>query len=126
MGNSKKNYDTYISSGKRYLYKTRTILFLLAIITFILNLSIIAVFDVSMRKNAIIFILSSSLFAVVQLVDNRKVHWSWPYIIVLSTLFLGFSAFAVFVTELIFMRYIWMSELIFACGFLFLLLRKEK
>ena len=126
VGKSKKNYDSYISSGKRYLYKTRAIVFLLSIITFVLNLSIIAVFDYSMRKSAIIFILLSSLFTIVQLVDNRKVHWSWFYIIVLSAMFLMFSTFSVFVTELIFMRYIWMGELVFTCGFIFLLLRKKK
>ena len=126
MGKSKKNYDTYISFGKRYLYKPRTILFLLSVLTFILNLFIIALFDISMRKDAIITILLSSVIATFQLLDNRKDHWSWPYIIVLCTVIFAFSGFAVFVTEMIFMRYIWVGELIIVCVFLILSFRKKK
>ena len=89
-------------------------------------MSIIAVFDESMRKTAIISIVLSTLFSIVQLVDNTKANWDWSYIIVLSILFLLFSAFAVFATELIFMRFIWAGEAVAFCGFVFLLLRKKK
>ena len=128
MGKSKnqKNYDVYISPGKRYLYKTRRILFLLSIIAFILNMSIIAAFDESLRKTAIISIVLSALFGVVQFVDTRKVHWDWLYIIVLSALFLIFSAFSAFATKLIFMRYVWSGEFILLCGLMLLLLCKKK
>ena len=91
--NKHKNYDIYISLGKWYLYKTRRILFALSVAFFILNMSIIAGFDESMRKTAIISITLSTLFGVVQFVDNRKVHWDWFYIIVLCAIFLLFSAF---------------------------------
>ena len=124
--NKHKNYDIYISLGKWYLYKTRRILFALSVAFFILNMSIIAGFDESMRKTAIISITLSTLFGVVQFVDNRKVHWDWFYIIVLCAIFLLFSAFSTFATELIFMRYIWLSELVFFCVFVPLLLRKKK
>ena len=128
MGKSKKNknYDIYISPGKWYLFKTRRILFVLSVMFFILNMSIIAGFDESMRKTAIISIVLSTLFGIVQFVDNRKVHWDWPYIIVLCAMFLLFAAFSAFSTELIFMRYIWLGELFFFCVFVILLLRKKK
>ena len=121
-----KNYDIYISPGKQYLYKTRRMLFVLSVIFFILNMSIIAGFGESMRKTAIISIVLSTLFGVVQLVDNRKASWDWSYIIVLSILFLLFSAFVIFATELILMRFIWVGELIAFCGFILLMLRKKK
>lgn len=128
MGKSKKhkNYDIYISPGKRYLYKTRKILFVISVMSFILNMSIVAGFEESMRKTAIISIVLSTLFGVVQFVDNRKASWDWLYIIVLCAIFLLFSAFSVFAAELIFMRYIWLGELVFFCVFVLLLLRKKK
>ena len=76
---------------------------------------IIASFDEPMRKIAIISIVLSALFGVVQFVDNRKVHWDWFYIIILCALFSLFSAFRAFATELIFMRYVWLGELVFFC-----------
>ena len=124
MGKS-KNLDIYISPGKRYLYKTRRTLFALSVVFFILNMIIIASFDESMRKIAIISIVLSVLFGVVQFVDNRKVHWDWFYIIVFSAIFLLFSAFFAFATELIFMRYIWLGELVFFSVLIPLLLRKK-
>lgn len=128
MGKSKqyKNYDTYISPGKRYLYKTRRMLFALSGLCFILNMSIIAGFDESVRKTAIISIVLSTLFGTVQLADNRKVHWNWIYIIVLCAIFLLVSALFAFVTELVFMRYIWLGELVFFCVFVLLILRKKR
>ena len=92
MGKS-KNYDIYISPGKWYLYKTRRVLFALSVVFFILNMIIIASFDEPMRKIAIISIVLSALFGVVQFVDNCKVHWDWFYIIILCALFSLFSAF---------------------------------
>ena len=124
--NNHKNYAIYISPGKRYLYKTRRILFALSVAFFVLNMSIIAVFDESMRKTAIISIILSALFGVVQFVDNRKAHWDWFYIIVLCAIFLLLSAFSAFATELIFMRYIWLSELVFFCVIAPLLLLKKR
>lgn len=124
--NKHKNYDIYISPGKWYLYKIRRILFALSVAFFILNMSIIAGFDESMRKTAIISIALSTLFGVLQFVDNRKVHWDWFYIIVLCAMFLLFSAFSAFTTDLIFVRYIWLGELAFFCVFVPLLLRKKK
>ena len=124
--NNHKNYAIYISPGKRYLYKTRRILFALSVAFFVLNMSIIAVFDESMRKTAIISIILSALFGVVQFVDNRKAHWDWFYIIILCALFSLFSAFSAFATELIFMRYIWLSELVFFCVIAPLLLLKKR
>ena len=124
MGKS-KNYDIYISPGKWYLYKTRRVLFALSVVFFILNMIIIASFDEPMRKIAIISIVLSALFGVVQFVDNRKVHWDWFYIIVLSAIFLLFSALFVFATELFFMRYIWLGELVFFFVLVPLLLRKK-
>ena len=121
-----KNYDVFISSGKWYLYKRQRILFLLSVLAFILNMSLIAGFDESMRKTALISILLSALFAIAQFADNRKVHWGWVYIIVLRTIFLLFSAFAAFTTELFFMRYIWAGELAFFCGFVILTLCKKR
>lgn len=128
MGRSKKqkNYDIYISPGKWYTYHTRRILFALSIVTFVLNLVLIAVFDETMRKKALIAILWSAIFAILQFVDQRKAHWDWFYIIALSTIFLLFSAFAVFATELIFVKYIWAGELVLFLGLILLLLRKKK
>ena len=124
MGKS-KNYDIYISPRKKYLYRARRVLFILSVVLFVLNMSIIAGLDESMRKTAIILIILSTLFGVVQFVDNRKVHWDWLYIIVMCAMFLLFSAFAAFATELIFMRYIWLGELVFFCVLVPLLLRKK-
>ena len=124
--NKQKNYDIYISPGKWYMYKTRRSLFALSIVAFVLNLSLIAVFDESMRMNALIAILWTTIFAIVQFVDKRKAHWDWLYIIVLSTIFLLFSAFAAFATELMIVRYIWAGEFILFLGFILLLLRKKK
>lgn len=121
-----KNYDICISPGKRYLYKTRIILFLLSMLSFILNMALIAGFDESMRKNALISILLSAIFTILQLVDDRKAHWDWLYIIVLSSMFLFLSAFSVFATHLIFMRFIWAGEFVAFCGFTLFLLRKKK
>lgn len=120
MGKRKKrnNYDNYISSGKWYLYKRRKVLFALSIVTYILNMAIMAGFDESMRKTALISILLSAIFAIVQFVDNRKAHWEWPYIIILCATFHFFSALSVFSTELLFMRYIWVGELILFSVFL--------
>ena len=123
--NKRKNYDIYISPGKWYMFKTRRILFALSIVAFVLNLSLIAVFDESMRKDALIEILWSAVFAVVQLLDKRKAHWEWLYIIVLCTIFFLFSAFAAFATELIIVRYIWVGEFVLFLGSV-LLLRKKK
>ena len=114
MGKS-KNYDIYISPGKWYLYKTRRVLFALSVVLFVLNMIVIASFEESMRRTAIISIILSVLFGVVQFIDNRKVHWDWFYIIVLSAIFLLFSALFAFATELFFMRYIWLGELVFFC-----------
>ena len=127
MGRSKKhkNYDIYISPGKWYLYKGRRILFCVSIVTFILNMSLIAGFDESMRKTALISILLSAIFAIVQFVDNRKVHWDWPYIIILCAIFHFFSALSVFSSELLFMRYIWAGELILFSVFIGLSLYKK-
>ncbi|MBQ8354613.1 MAG: hypothetical protein IJY40_03175 [Oscillospiraceae bacterium] len=94
--------------------------------TFVLNLVLIAVFDETMRKKALIAILWSAIFAILQFVDQRKAHWDWFYIIVLSTIFLLFSAFAVFATELIFVKCIWAGELVLFLGLILLLLRKKK
>ena len=107
------------------MYKTRRSLFTLSIVAFVLNLSLIAVFDESMRKNALIEILWTTFFAIVQFVDKRKAHWDWLYIIVLSTIFLLFSAFAAFATELMIVRYIWAGEFVLFLGFILLLLRKK-
>lgn len=128
MGKSKKqkNYDSCISPGKSYLYKTRKSLFALSVSAFIINVGIIAVFDESMRKSAVIAILLSAIFFVVQFIDNRKTHWGWLYIILLSTLFLLFSAIFAFATELLFMRYIWVIEFVFFCGLFVQLLRRKK
>ena len=78
-----------------------------------------------MRKKALIAILWSAIFAILQFVDQRKAHWEWFYIIVLSTIFLLFSAIMVFATELIFIRYIWAGELALFLGLILLLLRKK-
>ena len=121
-----KNYDTYVSPGKRYLYKSRIVLFAFAIVLFVLNMIIIAGVDESMRGNAIIAIVLSALFGIGQFIDNRKVHWTWFYIIILCAMLLLFSAFAVFATELFFMRYVWQGELVFFCVLIPLLLRKKK
>lgn len=121
-----KNYDTSVSPGKGYLYKTRRLLFGLSLLTCIINLSLLAGFDESMGKIAIFFLVLSALFAIVQFLDHRKAHWSWPYIIVLSAIFLLLPAFGVFTTEVFFMRYVWTGEVVFYCGFTFLLLRKKK
>ena len=125
MGKS-KNYDIYISPGKWYLYKTRRVLFALSVVFFILNMIVVACFDESMRRTAIISIILSVLFGIVQFIDNRKAHWDWWYIIDLCAIFFLFSAFSSFVTELIFMRYIWLSELVIFCVFPLLLLCKKK
>ena len=125
MGKS-KNYDIYISPGKRYLYRARRVLFTVSVVFFVLNMSIIAGFDESMRKTAIISIVLSTLFGAVQLADNRKVHWNWTYIIVLCAIFLLISALFAFVTELVFMRYIWLGELVFFCVFVLLILHKKR
>ena len=101
------------------MYKTRRILFALSIVAFVLNLSLIAVFDESMRKNALITILWSAVFAVVQLLDKRKAHWEWLYIIVLCTIFFLLSAFVAFATELMIVRYIWVGEFVLFLGFFF-------
>ena len=124
MGKS-KNYDIYISPGKWYLYKTRRVLFALSVVFFILNMIVIAGFDEPMRRTAIISIILSALLGIVQFIDNRKVHWDWFYIIVLSAIFLLFSALFAFATELIFMRYIWLGELVFFSVLIPLLLRKK-
>ena len=124
MGKS-KNYDIYISPGKWYLYKTRMVLFALSVVFFILNMIVIAGFDEPMRRTAIISIILSALLGIVQFIDNRKVHWDWFYIIVFSAIFLLFSAFFAFATELIFMRYIWLGELVFFSVLIPLLLRKK-
>ena len=125
MGKS-KNHDIYISPGKWYLYKARRVLFALSVMLFILNMIIIASFDEPMRKIAIISIVLSALFSVIQFVDNRKVHWDWFYIIILCALFFLFSAFNAFATELIFMRYVWLGELVFFCAPVPLLLCKKR
>ena len=125
MGKS-KNYDIYISPGKWYLYKTRRVLFVLSVVFFILNMIVVAVFDESMRRIAIISIILSALFGIVQFIDNRKAHWDWWYIIGLCAIFFLFSAFSSFATELIFMRYIWLSEFVIFCVFSTLLLCKKK
>ena len=125
MGKS-KNYDIYISPEKWYLYKARRVLFALSVMLFILNMIIIASFDEPMRKNAIISIVLSALFGVIQFVDNCKVHWDWFYIIILCALFFLFSAFNAFATELIFMRYVWLGELVFFCALVPLLLCKKR
>ena len=124
MGKS-KNYDIYISPGKWYLYKTRRVLFALSVVFFILNMIVIAGFDEPMRRTAIISIILSALLGIVQFIDNRKVHWDWFYIIVLSAIFLLFSALFAFATELIFMRYVWLGELVFFSVLIPLLLRKK-
>ena len=125
MGKS-KNDDIYISPGKWYLYKARRVLFALSVMLFILNMIIIASFDEPMRKIAIISIVLSALFGVIQFVDNSKVHWDWFYIIILCVLFFLFSAFNAFATELIFMRYVWLGELVFFCALVPLLLCKKR
>ena len=125
MGKS-KNYDIYISPGKWYLYKTRRMLFALSVVLFVLNMIVIASFEESMRRTAIISIILSVLFGVVQFIDNRKVHWDWFYIIVLSAIFLLFSALFVFATELFFMRYVWLGELVFFCVLVPVLLCKKR
>ena len=125
MGKS-KNYDIYISPGKWYLYKARRVLFALSVMLFILNMIIIASFDEPMRKIAIISIVLSALFGVIQFVDNCKVHWDLFYIIILCALFFLFSAFNAFATELIFMRYVWLGELVFFCAPVPLLLCKKR
>ena len=125
MGKSKNYYDSCISSGKRYSYKTRAILFALTMISFVLNLSIIAIFDDTLRKVATLLILPSLLLAVVQFVDNRKSHWTWTYIIILCATFFLLSTVAVFVTELTFIKYVWIVELVVICGFVFTLLKKK-
>ena len=125
MGKTKrqKNYDVYIPSNQRYLYKTRKMLLLGSVATYILNAMIVAVSDASVRKNMLISILFSIVFAVIQLIDNRKAQWGWLYIIVLSAVFQIFAALCVFTTQLHFMRYIWAGEmavlLIFACLLLY-------
>ena len=124
MGKS-KNYDIYISPGKWYLYKTRRVLVALSVVFFILNMIVIAGFDESMRRIAIISIILSALFGIIQFIDNRKVHWDWFYIIVLSAIFLLFSALFAFATEVIFMRYVWLGELVFFSVLIPLLLRKK-
>lgn len=101
-------------------------MFVLSILTFILNMSLIAIFDDSMKEEALISILLSSLFAVLQLVNNSKANWDWVYIIILTALSLLFSAVSIFTTELLFMRFIWLGELVFFCGFILLSLRKQK
>ena len=125
MGKS-KNYAIYISPGKWYLYKAQRVLFALSVMLFILNMIIIASFDEPMRKIAIISIVLSALFGVTQFVDNRKVHWDLFYIIILCALFFLFSAFNAFATELIFMRYVWLGELVFFCALVPLLLCKKR
>lgn len=128
MGRSKqsKNYDIYISPGKRYLYRTRKILFVLSVLTFVLNMSIIAVFDTLMRKDTLISLALSLLFGIIQLVDNRKANWEWHYIIILCAVLHFFSAISVFSADLLFMRYIWVGELILFSGFIGLSLYKNK
>ena len=123
--NRHKNYDIYVSPGKRYLYKKRKMLFVLSVAFFILNMCIIAGFDETLRKTAIVSILWTVIFGIIQLVDNRKVHWDWGYIIVLCAIFLLFSAFASFATALIFMRYIWFGELVFYFVFSLLLCKRK-
>lgn len=127
MGKTTKqrNYDTYISPGKRYLYRKRRILFVFSVMTFIFNMSLIAVFDDSMRKVALVSIFLSLFFAIVQLVDDRKVLWEWCYIIDLSVMCLIFSALGAFFTDFVVMRYIWVGELVFFCGFILLFFRKK-
>ena len=120
-----KNYDIYISPKKWYLYKERRILFVISILTFILNMFLIAGFDESMRNTALISILLSVIFAIVQFVDNRKVNWDWSYIVILCVLFHFFSALSVFSSELLFMRYIWAGELILFSVFISLSLYKK-
>ena len=121
----KKNYDIYISPAKRRLYRTRKILFTVSIMTLILNESIIAVCDASMMKNDLSIILLSILFAVIQFVDDRKANWEWGYIIFLSALSFLLSALSVFTSELLFMIYMWVGELVFFLGITLLLLRKK-
>ncbi len=127
MGKSKKqkNYDSYISPGKWYLYKGQRILFGLSFLTFILNMSLIAAFNESLRKTALISILLSAIFAIVQFVDSRKTNWGWAYIIILCVLFHFFSALSIFSTELLFMKYIWAGELILFAVFIGLSLYKK-
>ena len=127
MGKNKKakNYDLYIAPGKQHLYQTRRLLFLLSASIFVLDLSVIAILDPVMRKNALISMGLSAVFAVLQLVDNRKANWNWPYIIVLSGFFLLFAAFAAFATEWMFMRYVWAGETVFFLGLVVLLLRRK-
>ena len=121
----RKNYDIYISPGKRYLYRTRKILFLLSMTFFILNMSIIAVLVTSMKKTALISILLSSVFTVLQLVDNRKANWDWSYIIFLCVMFHFVSGLCAFFAELFFMGYIWAGELILISVFIGLSLYKR-
>lgn len=121
----KKYYDMNIAPGKRPLYRMRKVLFVLSVVAFILNMILIAAFDDTMREKALRFVLISVLFAVLVLIDNRKANWTWPYIIVLAGMFLLFSALCVFTAQLIFLRYIWVGELIFFCVFIWLSLRKK-
>ncbi len=70
--------------------------------------------------------LTGVFFAVLQFVPNLKKDWVLSQVIISSALVFLSSAFPVFKSTLIFMRYIWAAELILFCILAFLLLRKKK
>jgi hypothetical protein len=88
-------------------------------------MSIIAVLFTSMKKTALISILLSGVFTVLQLVDNRKANWDWSYIIFLCVMFHFVSGLCAFFAELFFMGYIWAGELILISVFIGLSLYKR-
>ena len=128
MGKHKKrkNYDIYISPYEERLYATRKLLFALAAIATMMNFLIVAALDDAMEKAALSALLYIVLFIILQFIPNFKKNWELGQAIISSALLFLFSAFLVFKSALIFMRYVWSAEFLLFCVFTFLLLRKKK
>ena len=128
MGKHKKrkNYAIYISPYEERLYKERKLFFMLVLLAAILNTLIVAALDDALEKNTLSVLLWIVLFAVLQFVPNLKKDWVLSQVIISSALVFLSSAFPVFKSMLIFMKYVWTAELILFCILAFLLLRKKK
>lgn len=82
-----KTYYDYIMPKDAPKYKTRRILFVLAVGMFIVNLLVLAFAHVIFMREALIAVVFSVAIVVIQCVDNRVSNWTWGHVVALCIIF---------------------------------------
>ena len=114
-----KDYDRYISPQNTRRIKQKKCLYLSVAGVFALTCLLIALCRSDNRVLGLVGLFWSALISVAQLLDRRKEHWTWGYIMLLCFIFFAGAIAMILASGLYWFLILWVAEAV-ACVALYI------